>query len=285
MSRYTVVQVSDTHLSGTHAYFQDNWDAFVIEMVELRPDLVIHSGDVTFNAPDAPEDLVFARQQLDRLPCPWLAIPGNHDVGEPGENPRLGQPVNAERLGRWRTQFGDDWFCHDHGSWRFIGLDSELMGSGLPEEHDQLAFLDQCLGCAGDRQVGLILHKPVYVVEPDETNTLAHCVLPQARPQLLQRLTDGGIRFVASGHIHSHFAATKNGVEFVWCPTTAFIIPNKRMPVTDLNRCGYIRWDFNGQDFSYQMVEPPLFVNMEITNWTRSKGSSISLPPRLPRPA
>ena len=45
------------------------------------------------------------------LPAPVLAVPGNHDVGEAG-NPH--QPVNAERLDRWRRHFGPDWWVARH---------------------------------------------------------------------------------------------------------------------------------------------------------------------------
>src|SRR3546814_13743805 len=87
MAAFTIVQVSDTHLSRTHAYFQDNWEVFLDEMAALKPDLVLHSGDVSFNGPAAPDDIVFAREQIGRLRVPWLAIPGNHAIGEPGGRP------------------------------------------------------------------------------------------------------------------------------------------------------------------------------------------------------
>ena len=57
MSSHSVVQVSDTHLSPTHGYFYDNWLVFLEEMDALGPDLVLHTGDLCFNAPDEPEDL------------------------------------------------------------------------------------------------------------------------------------------------------------------------------------------------------------------------------------
>lgn len=285
MTAHTVVQVSDTHLSATHAYFQDNWDAFIEEMERLRPDLVIHTGDVTFNAPDVPQDLIFSRLQLDRLPCPWLLIPGNHDVGEPGDNPRLGQPINAERMRLWAECYGCDRFSYDLGAWRLVGLNSELMGSGLPEEDEQLDFLECTLADAGDRSVGIFIHKPLYISAPDETNTLAHCVLPSARTPLLNRLGAAQLKFVANGHIHAYFHDTHSDVDFVWCPTTAFIIPNKKMPVAPTDRAGYLIWELDSKTHSHRLVEPPMFANIDITNWTRQKGSSITLPPRPLRAA
>jgi alkaline phosphatase D len=44
-----VVQVSDTHVSRKRAYFLDNWDVFVAEMQRQPPDLIVHSGDVSFD--------------------------------------------------------------------------------------------------------------------------------------------------------------------------------------------------------------------------------------------
>ena len=67
MSVFTILQVSDTHLSRTHAYFQDNWDAFVDCVAEEKPDLVFVTGDMCFNGPMNPDDLAYARSQMEVL--------------------------------------------------------------------------------------------------------------------------------------------------------------------------------------------------------------------------
>jgi hypothetical protein len=38
-----IVQVSDTHLSRSHAYFQDNWDAFLECMADEKPDELLQA--------------------------------------------------------------------------------------------------------------------------------------------------------------------------------------------------------------------------------------------------
>ena len=286
MSSYTVVQVSDTHLSRTHGYFYDNWLAFLAEMETLAPDLVLHSGDLSFNAPDAPEDLDFAKSQMDRLRCEWLALPGNHDIGEPGEHPRLGQSVNAERLGHWARCFGADRFCRDLGEWRLIGINSELLGSGLPEENAQDAFLEQTLASAGARPIGLFLHKPLFVADPAQSDLRGSCLLPEPRARLLQYLADARVQFVASGHLHGYHRSRLSEIEIVWCPTTAFVDPGMTWPVEVSNRVGYLQWRFEGEDFEHRFVEPPLFANIDLTNWTRTTDTTINLPARpLARPA
>ena len=93
-----IVQVSDTHVSRKRAYFVDNWEVFLDEMTRAPPDLIVHSGDVSFDGAADEDDIAFARIEMDRLPVPWIAIPGNHDTGESPAAVRLGQPVDSERL-------------------------------------------------------------------------------------------------------------------------------------------------------------------------------------------
>ena len=245
MTALTIVQVSDTHLSRTHAYFQDNWEVFLDEMAALRPDLVLHSGDVSFNGPDAPDDIVFAREQIERLTVPWLAVPGNHDVGEPGNRPRLKQPVTRERLAVWRETFGADRHLHDIGAddgsgWRFVLLNSEIMGSGLPAEAEQAHFLERAFATAGARQIGLMLHKPLFLTDPDATGEHGGSVLKGARMPVLDLLRRRPPAFVTSRHLHCYHRFARDGVPFVWAPTTAFVHPQRRAELGVTNRSGYV---------------------------------------------
>ena len=182
---FVVLQVSDTHLSATHAYFTDNWQVFVDEVRALAPDLVINTGDFSFNGPAVVEDLAFSHAEAELLGVPYLAVPGNHDVGEPGDNPRLKQPVNDARLANWKRYFGDDRFVRDIESWRLIGINGELLGSGLPAEEDQWAFLETSLREAAGRSLGLFTHKPLFATEPDEVAS-KWSTLPEPRARLIE---------------------------------------------------------------------------------------------------
>jgi 3',5'-cyclic AMP phosphodiesterase CpdA len=62
-----IVQVSDTHVSRKRAYFADNWDVFVDEMRRDPPDLIVHSGDVSFDGA-ADDDIAFARSRRNGWP-------------------------------------------------------------------------------------------------------------------------------------------------------------------------------------------------------------------------
>ena len=92
MAAARVILVSDTHLSASAPQAQANWDAVVSYVGACAPDLVIHLGDLSLDGARNAMDLRHGRTQLDRLPAPWRAVPGNHDIGD---NPWPGAPPTA----------------------------------------------------------------------------------------------------------------------------------------------------------------------------------------------
>lgn len=280
----SVLQISDTHLSRSHAYFTDNFEACIEAIAEAQPDLVVHTGDACFNAPDNAEDLHFAADQCSRFGTRWHAIPGNHDIGEAGDNPRLGQPVTSAGVEQWRKAFGSDVFLEDVEAWCLIGLNSELLGSGLKEEDEQWTMLENALDAVEDRELGLFLHKPLFSVDADSDGPSGSHLHPQARAALLARFEGHRLRFVSSGHLHAYAHFQWRGIDFVWAPTTAFVDPTKSSAYGGVNRAGLIRWEFDGRDVSHSFVEPALLQNIDITNWSRARGTSIRMPPRPLRP-
>jgi 3',5'-cyclic AMP phosphodiesterase CpdA len=277
----TILQVSDTHLSRTHAYFQDNWDAFVDCVAEEQPDLVFVTGDMCFNGPVNPDDLVFAREQLDRIPAPWRAIPGNHDIGDVPPDAKLKHPISPERRDAYRAQFGEEYWVEERGGWRFIGLNAQLMGSGLADEADQIAFLTDALASAGDRSVALLIHKPLFHASPRETEKSTSTVYPEPRAVLLDLCRKYRVKLVASGHRHCYRKQKLGGTQLVWAPASAFVDtskPDGRFRV--LRRAGYVRYRFEGPSFTHELVEPARFISHDMRNWMMQAGSTTRLPAR-----
>ena len=52
--------------------------ALIADLAEVRPDVVVISGDLTQSA--SHRQFAAARTFLDRLPAPCLVVPGNHDI-------------------------------------------------------------------------------------------------------------------------------------------------------------------------------------------------------------
>lgn len=281
MSAFTVLQVSDTHLSRTHGYFQDNWDAFVEQAVREKPDFIFVTGDMCFNGPVNPDDLAYARSQIDRLPAPWRAIPGNHDIGDVPPDDKLKHPISAERQAAYRQQFGKEYWVEDRAGWRFIGLNAQLMGSNLPDEPAQMTMLEEALASAGDHSIAILIHKPLFHATPDETEQSLSTVFPKPRKLLLDLCAEYDVKLVASGHRHSYHNGRIGSTELVWAPASAFIDTGKEDGgIEQVRRAGYIRYRFDGPDFSHELVEPPRFVSHDMRNWMASVGSTTKLPPR-----
>lgn len=276
-----VVQVSDTHLSETHAYFIDNFDVFVDDMAALKPDLIVHSGDLSFNGPDRPGDLAFAANQLRRLDCPVLALAGNHDIGEAPRHSRLRQPLTDARLGAWRETVGPLWWSHDIGEWRLIGLDTALMGSDRPEEAEQRAFLVAALGTRGAMSAMVFIHMPPFVADPADQRSTTSAVPFEARGPLLEICRTSGVKVIACGHLHVYRRLRHRGMEIVWAPPTAMVNVEKqwkqwrRWP-----RPGYVVWAFEGPRVAHELVEPRLMIAQDTSRWTSTDGTTTTLPPR-----
>lgn len=280
-SSITIVQVSDTHLSETHAYFIDNFTVFADEMAAVRPALIVHTGDVSFNGPAEPADLQFASQQLKSLGIPVLALAGNHDIGEAPRHSRLNQPINDARIRAWTEAFGPMFWRHDLPGWRLIGLDTALMGSDREEEQRQLAFLEESLASRGDREAMVFMHMPPFEHEPDDPRPTTSCVPHDARIGLLDRLERGGVSVLACGHLHVYRALAYRGIKIVWAPTTAMINIEKQFRHWQVwTRPGYVIWRFTGDQVSHELVEPRLMIGLDTSRWTEIGGTTTNMPPR-----
>ena len=274
----TLVQVSDTHLSRTHGYFFANWDVFVREMNEQQPDLIVNSGDVSFNGPISDDDIEFARSQHDRIVSPWRAVAGNHDVGEAVIASRLDQVVDEHRLLRWDRSFGSGHWVQDLGSWRIIGLNTALMGSGLAQELMQEAFFQQALDSRDGRPVMAVVHMPPYVLDPADSSFTTSAMPFAVRESFLSRCVAGGVRVIACGHVHHYRAQDYQGIAIVCAPGTSFVRnDNKGIVDGKPQKSGYLVWTLKGLDITHELVEPALFINHDMSNWGPS---TTELPPR-----
>src|ERR1700684_2560717 len=166
-----IVQFSDTHISrlgGTPSETTSLLVDFLNE--ELRPDLVIHTGDVVILNPDSPDDRQAAWQLLRQINAPLLVLPGNHDVGESGDDVWMDVSVTNDRVAGFAGTWGADRFLRlgDAGTgsqdWAVVGINSERMSSGLPQEDEQWDWLASVAEQVRSKSVMLFLHKPLWLL-------------------------------------------------------------------------------------------------------------------------
>ncbi len=216
-----IVQITDTHLSPSKAHFTKNWQPLAEWLEEVQPDLVIHTGDLAVDGADFDDDLTFCADLLGELNMPVLCVPGNHDVGH---LPSSLQPVNDERLERWRDLVGPDRWVHDQSGWRLIGLNSLLIGSDHAEEEEQFQWLEEALKGANGKPVAIFAHKPLFVDSPDEGDSGYWGASPKDRKRLLDLFNAHNVRLYASGHLHRAWAGHHQGISLIWGPSSGFIV-------------------------------------------------------------
>jgi 3',5'-cyclic AMP phosphodiesterase CpdA len=250
-----IIQISDTHLSPNKAHFSDNWAPLAAWIAAERPDLVIHTGDVTVDGADVEEDLRYAAALMRDLRVPFRAVPGNHDVGEAG-HPR--QPVNAERLARWRTYFGPDRWFEDAEDYRLIGLNAMIFGSGEPEDATQRTWLESVMGDGKGRRIAWFLHRPLFLDSPDEGDTGYWSVKPRPRARLMELVQRYSVVLVASGHLHKSHQTTHQGTCYVWAPASSFLVGSEMQPpMPGEKQLGAVLYELDGAALDVEIIAVP----------------------------
>jgi 3',5'-cyclic AMP phosphodiesterase CpdA len=254
-----VILVSDTHLSPDAPEAQANWEAVLRHVAEAAPDAVIHLGDLTQDGAHDRGHLEYGRRQLDRLPVPWHAVPGNHDIGD---NPWDGSPpgitVNAARCQSWLDAVGPDNWTLTAGNWTLLGLNAQLFGSGLAAEEQQWSWLEeQIRGCHDDQAIALLSHKPFTASDAELGSSPVYRFVPQPAWQRLAGLSGNRLGLVLSGHVHQYRDVHMNGVAHLWVPTTWTVLPDEIQPVLGVKRCGLVALELDdGQAPRHALIEP-----------------------------
>ena len=249
-----VLQISDTHLSPDKSHFEPNWAPLARWIADQRPDLVIHTGDVTVDAADQEADAAYCARQLASLGVPIVTVPGNHDVGEVG-HPH--QPVNEERLARFRRHFGDDRWLRDVDGWRLIGLNSMIIGGG-PGDAEQSEWLEAAMADAAGRRIAWFMHRPLFIETPDEADTGYWSVKPGPRRALLDLLQRYRVEIVASGHLHRWHEMRLNGTHYIWGPAAGFLVGEKLAPpMGGTARLGAVVYDIDGENIDVSIRPVP----------------------------
>src|SRR4051812_22539766 len=248
-----VLQISDTHLSPGKPHFAENWRPLRAWVRAQSPDLVIHTGDVTVDGADVEEDMRYCASLLPELEAPVLCIPGNHDVGE-ARSPF--QPVNGERIARWRRHFGPDHWAHHLGNWRLIGLNSLLLGSGEPEEEQQFAWLERTLAESEGRRIAWFMHQPLFLEHPGEGDTGYWGIEPAPRRRLLELAARHQVALIASGHVHKSHDRHFDAARYIWGPSSGFVVgPELQSEMPGEKRLGAVTYTFGADGFTAAIVE------------------------------
>lgn len=214
-----IAQISDTHLSESKPLFDGNFAPTAEQLRKAKPDLVIHTGDLSLDGADSDDDLRHGTAAMNALGLDWLALPGNHDVGDDAALAGK-QPITPERLTRWETHAGPLHFARDIPGWRLIGLDTQ----GFSANPAHRAAVAEAIATAGTRRIALFQHKPITEEALDDTAVNYWPLLPAPRAGLLAMFNGGRPALIASGHVHQWRDRTADGIRQIWAPAIGFIV-------------------------------------------------------------
>ncbi|MBR0936868.1 metallophosphoesterase [Bradyrhizobium jicamae] len=269
MAQFRLTQISDTHLARRLKLLTENFNRVSEHIDATRPDLVINTGDVSFDGPTSRDDLLFAKELHGALPVDCLYLPGNHDIGD---NPTAvaappKQLPTEETRAAFVAELGEDRWHFDAAGWCFIGLNSLIMNTGLDSEAEQLDWLASQLGRADGRPVALFLHKPLFLdvpYDPEQEATSFRYVPQPARRRLIEMFGKVDWRLVASGHVHQRRDYTFARVRHVWAPSTGFIIDDAKQELIGIKETGLVEYRFQPDSFEVRHVRAPDQVNVDL---------------------
>jgi 3',5'-cyclic AMP phosphodiesterase CpdA len=279
MPEFRLTQISDPHLTRRHQALTDNFHRVSEYIDATRPDLVVDSGDLAFDAPSNRDDLEFAKTLHAALPVACRYLPGNHDIGDNPTKvgPVPAQPVTEQSQQAFLSIFGEDRWRFEAAGWCFIGLNSLVMNTGLASDAEQFDWLASQLAGSNGQPVALFLHKPLFLNSPGDPELAATSIryVPMpARSRLVEMFGAVDLRLVASGHVHQRRDFTYSHVRHVWAPSAGFIIADARQELIGVKEVGMVEYRFQPDGFEVRYVRAPGQIDVDLDSLlgTASKG-------------
>ena len=227
----TIALISDTHVAraGVESQYSHTWrvEAVLNQVQSLRPDLVVHGGDMTTNWPDSSDFNAACdhTQRLhSRLTMPIHYVAGNHDIGnKPSMAASVGHIITEAGRRAYRDRFGPDYYAFDAGPARCLVINAQLLSADeLPAAQEQWAWLRAELEAAQGRQhIFLFMHLPPFWAGPDDAGAGFYETLDKpARAELLALMQRFGVRALFAGHSHQPFYNRLAGADLWTLPST-----------------------------------------------------------------
>jgi 3',5'-cyclic AMP phosphodiesterase CpdA len=258
-----MVQFSDTHLSRWDGPLRRNFRALTRYVNEtLQPDLVVHAGDSVLANPDAEEDYLAAKELLGLIDAPMLFIPGNHDVGEPYE--RTWWTATSTRVARYRRHFGPVPWLKWFGEIGLVGLNSQVFGTGLPEEDEQWQWLAAIATSVANRPVVVFMHKSFWTGYCGSDGRQG-AIDPADRERILSLLREARLLGVSCGDVHRYRKFWHDQLFELWGPSTAFLVhreETQKLP-TGLEQLGVVLFEFTGEQVKTTFLTTPGLEEVE----------------------
>lgn len=246
--------------------FRDNW-LTAYEQLKNIPDaeLLLVGGDLTRDGALHDFEFELAKKELDALPYPYHAIPGNMDTcnkhtdknGGTGRDD-ISLNMTAEQLDKYSKYFGEFPWSFVHKNVRFSGFYAAIAGSNLPHEERMWEWLEKELPTLPKTEYHVMtMHYTLFVdtldephwdiTNADEYHNWYFAIDPPHRQRIFDAFKKSNVDIVLSGHIHCRRPPqTVDGIRFYRCAGIAMPQWADRWPDGDAS-LGFYRFDVSDQ--------------------------------------
>jgi predicted phosphodiesterase len=274
---FSFAVLADTHLNQNDIDCNSPFDVnrranrrlrYVIEDLNQRDiDLVLHLGDVVHPVPSMGDLYADSSarffEQTKNLRHPLHLIPGNHDVGDKKFDWGPAGTVRDDFLAAWSKYFGEHYFHIAHKEIHFIGINIQLVGSGLDMEAEQKIWLEQKLRTLNGERVFLCSHYPPFLLDKDEAEHYDN-LGEVGRKWMLDLMAKHQVEAMFAGHVH-HFWYNRSGATRCYLlPSTAFtrqdysemfrVSPSTENGRNDAEKLGYLIMHVYERGHAMEMV-------------------------------
>ncbi|MBT4890292.1 MAG: hypothetical protein HON65_12140 [Rhodospirillales bacterium] len=299
--------VADTHLTGDEelnfeggddyaSKLASMYDGVIARVNAMKPDFVVHLGDITDPVPtstafdDSAQAFHDASKNFD---MPYYLVPGNHDIGEKLHPalPKIDENVSITKyaIDKYEQHFGRQRYSFEHEDCLFLVINSMLHNSGLVEEQEQWDWLVQTLSDNDGKRIFVFAHYPIYLSDRNEPDFYDNIDEP-ARGNLIELLEQHKVEGYYAGHVHNYFYNYLNGMHQFALPSTGIIRtdymeffrtpPTRDMGSFDPNKLGFFWVDMYADKHVPHMIRASDELPYRTHSW-KSTGASVTMDLRM----
>lgn len=163
-------------------------------LTEAKPELIVIAGDFVQRARASQYKL--ARELIDRLPAPMLAVPGNHDIPLFNLPERLFAPRRAYR--HWIARDTEPMVETPEAVIAGLDTTDRMHHQRGSVSETQIARVARIIErTSADRTVVVVAHHPFHQDEKIEKKLML------GAPRALEAWGDAGPHMIVSGHLHT----------------------------------------------------------------------------------
>nr|MBX2885926.1 metallophosphoesterase [Granulosicoccus sp.] len=232
---FSYAVIADTHLNqgedDCNSPFEVNRLAnarlrYIVDDLNQRDiSHVIHLGDIVHPVPSMgdlyADSAARFHEQTAKLQHPIFIIPGNHDVGDKPIDWGPAGTVRQSFLDAWQQYFGAHYFKHRHQGVVFVGINAQVLGSGLPLEQEQNTWLHETLQAHKSERIHLFTHYPPFLFDTDEEEHYDN-LNEAARGDLLSLIDEYAVEALFAGHVHHFWYNRYRQCDCYLLPSTCF---------------------------------------------------------------